>query len=411
MFVGANKGPHSAQYSIYLVLTTIIGGSLASIILIILVVVAHRTLRDPSNPDHAFTEAYYYAIMSAGLYFITSTFIIYTANMLGQTAKTREGRRELAKKFVLQHRSLKLLTILFLAYLLLGARVFAKIENWRYLDAVFWADVTILTIGFGDFKPVTHLGKSLLIPYALFGIFILVLVVYCITQVVFERGKSMWEVRMRDKQRIHEIRKREGIAYRRYSILRSNLQGSTSSETNDHIVDSTPHIETPVDHREVRKLRLAAERTSRERDFLIMRSILIHSKRRRILFSMGLWLGFAVFLWFFGAVLFYFCERDQNWTYFSSVYFTFISLLAIGYGDDTLHSFSGKAVFVLWSLIVVPTLTMLISTSTEAIGVPYMVGAQEWFKRRVLGRGEDGGGKVVKELSRNSPAFNCYKPY
>ncbi|KUJ14162.1 voltage-gated potassium channel [Mollisia scopiformis] len=397
MFVGGKKGSHAARHSFYLVLVTIVGGSLASIILVVLVIVASMTLQLPSPPNHAFTEAYYYAIMAAALYFITSVFIVYTAYMLWETLKTRKGRRELSKQFAGQHRSLKILTILFLVYLLLGARAFAKIEGWRYLDAVFWADVTILTVGFGDFKPTTHLGKSLLIPFALCGIFILFLVVYCITQVVFEPGKSMWEIHIRDQARLKRIREREGRKPNKHSLFGSRFQDSSSSETNNGVAGSTSlHTGTVLDHK---KQQLLAERAAREQDFLTMRSILMQAKRRRIFFSMYLWLGFAVFLWFFGAALFYFCERDQDWSYFTSIYFTFISLMTIGYGDDTLHSMPGKAVFVLWSLIVVPTLTMLISTGTEAIGVPYLLNMQEWFKRRVLKRERTAGGHMKKMTS------------
>ena len=70
-----------------------------------------------------------------------------------------------------------------------------------------------------------------------------------------------------------------------------------------------------------------------------------------------------------GAAIFYVCETPQTWTYFTAVYFTFISLLAIGYGDNTLKCIPGKAFFVLWSLIVVPSLTMLITTGAEAVAL------------------------------------------
>ena len=85
-----------------------------------------------------------------------------------------------------------------------------------------------------------------------------------------------------------------------------------------------------------------------------------------------------------GAYVFYTCERSRGWTYFNSVYFTFISLLAIGYGDVTLSTMAGKSFFVLWSLIVVPTLTMLISTGTEAIGYPFLMGMRSKFRYFLL---------------------------
>lgn len=50
-----------------------------------------------------------------------------------------------------------------------------------------------------------------------------------------------------------------------------------------------------------------------------------------------------------------------DWTYYQAVYFGFLGLLTIGYGDETPASNSGKAFFVIWSLLAVPTLTILIS--------------------------------------------------
>jgi potassium channel subfamily K, other eukaryote len=75
-----------------------------------------------------------------------------------------------------------------MAYILFGAAVFFHVEGWRYLDAVYWADVTILIIGFGDFKPLTTLGRALLIPYATGGIFILFLFICCVPKLVERRG-------------------------------------------------------------------------------------------------------------------------------------------------------------------------------------------------------------------------------
>jgi hypothetical protein len=113
-----------------------------------------------------------------------------------------------------------------------------------------------------------------------------------------------------------------------------------------------------------------------------MKFIILRAARKRILYSMSLWFFFALFLWLVGAVVFYRAEKDQRWTYFHAVYFTFVSLLAIGYGDVTLKSMLGKAFFVLWSLVVVPTLTMLISTGTEAVGIPYLTGLKKWYSQK-----------------------------
>ncbi len=41
-----------------------------------------------------------------------------------------------------------------------GAAIFARVENRSYLDALFWEDSTILTVGLGDYAPKTHIGRT-----------------------------------------------------------------------------------------------------------------------------------------------------------------------------------------------------------------------------------------------------------
>ena len=64
----------------------------------------------------------------------------------------------------------------FIVYLMCGAAVFSHIEGWLFVDGVYWATVTLLTIGYGDVTPATHLGRSLIIPYAICGIVMIGLV-------------------------------------------------------------------------------------------------------------------------------------------------------------------------------------------------------------------------------------------
>lgn len=81
-------------------------------------------------------------------------------------------------------------TISYVFYLALGARVFASIENWSFVDALYWADYTLLTIGLGsDFPLKTTAGKALLIPYAAGGIMMIGLVIGSVRGLVLERGK------------------------------------------------------------------------------------------------------------------------------------------------------------------------------------------------------------------------------
>jgi potassium channel subfamily K len=67
-------------------------------------------------------------------------------------------------------------------------------------------------------------------------------------------------------------------------------------------------------------------------------------------------------LWCVGAIVFWQCEKDaQGMTYFQALYLCYVSLLTIGYGDLAPQSNAGRCFFVIWSLIAVPTITILIN--------------------------------------------------
>lgn len=73
-------------------------------------------------------------------------------------------------------------------------------------------------------------------------------------------------------------------------------------------------------------------------------------------------------LWCVGAVGFWQAEqKTQSLTYFEALYFCYVSLLTIGYGDLSPTSNAGKPFFILWSLLAVPTMTILISDMGDTV--------------------------------------------
>ena len=84
--------------------------------------------------------------MAAGIYLIIALLMCLTVY--------GAWKGHYARQFNLttSQRTLMLQTMSFFTYLLLGALVFSHIEEWEYLDAVYWADVTLLTVGLGDYS-------------------------------------------------------------------------------------------------------------------------------------------------------------------------------------------------------------------------------------------------------------------
>lgn len=313
---------------------TIIGWYLSSILLIADVASIIHIVKVPGQ-RRALTQAFYYAIFAAVLYFIIASLMVFT--VIGA------WRGHYSKEFKLNtsQRTLMLQTISFMIYMVGGAGVYAKIEGWMFLDAVYFTNYTLLTVGIGDYAPSTHLGRGLLFPYAIGGILILGLVIGSIRSLVLQRGKKKLGKRMVEK-------KRELL------LKRMSRKGQTDKLNPIHSKDQAEEAGM-------------SERERREAEFKLMREIQNQASTRQkwqaLFISGSAWL----LLWLIGAVVFYKAEHEQQWSYFQSLYFAYTTLLTIGYGDYSPYSNSGKAFFVFWSLLAVPTLTIVISNMGDTV--------------------------------------------
>ena len=313
---------------------TILGWYLASILLIGDLTAIIHIVKVPGE-RRALTQAFYYAIFACGLYFIIATLMVYTVYGAWKGHYPKEF------KLSMSQRTLMLQTISFMIYMVGGAGVYAKIEGWMFLDALFFTNYTLLTVGIGDYAPSTHLGRGLLFPYAIGGIIILGLVIGSIRTLVLERGKKKIGSRIVEKQRRAHLEK----------MIKKNKA----------------HSLNPIESEQQAQKMGMSERQRRKEEFKLMRHIQekasTNQKWQALLISGGAWL----FLWFIGALIFYFAEHEQDWSYFGSLYFAYTTLLTIGYGDYKPFSNSGKAFFVFWSLLAVPTLTILISNMGDTV--------------------------------------------
>ena len=60
--------------------------------------------------------------------------------------------------------------IVFLILLFGGAFAYSSIEEWNYLDSLYFTVVTVTTIGYGDLVPQTDMGKIFTIFFSFLGI-------------------------------------------------------------------------------------------------------------------------------------------------------------------------------------------------------------------------------------------------
>ncbi|KAJ5288631.1 hypothetical protein N7478_001661 [Penicillium angulare] len=310
----------------------ILGWFIASTLLIAIIIPFGVTMYKPDNTNRVFTQAYFYAIFAAITYFVIACLMIVTVY------GARKGHYSSEFKLSNSQRTLMLQTIIFCFYLLAGAAVYAKIEGWRFLDAVYWADFTVLTIGVGNLAPATHLGRGLLFPFAIGGVVVLGLIISSIRTLMLERG-------------------RQQMANALATRTRKFLVKQATSENNrlrGLVPDLRPNEED--NHRDRQK-----------REFITMQRIrqiaTVQHKWISLTLSLIVWMA----LWLIGAVVFWRSETHQAWTYFESLYFAYVTLLTIGYGDIYPMSSLGKSFFVFWSLLAVPTITILISNIGDTL--------------------------------------------
>lgn len=372
----------------------------------------------PIRPGQTYSQGFWYAVIAACLYMIGSVMLM--INMLGYFLGHYPQHFELDD----YQRTLILQTMMFFCWLAGGAAVFAKVCGWSYADALYFCDVTILTVGFGDFVASNSLGRGLVFPYAVFGIIFLGLMIRSIRQFAISMSKDniirkhAAKTRERAASRSvtteKELRDRLGLpparesTNRRVSIWQSSAAAiaarKRSLEQYGHfdirgrtITFHDTRSKGPLARRATGKLNdpnALNKHDSNEQDDPQSRSLATHSRRHERLLllkeekdrfdamrdiqdsthkfkryyalSMSV-LAFGI-LWCVGAVVFMCVERRmQNMTYFESLYFCYVSLLTIGYGDFSPQSNAGKPFFVVWSLIAVPTMTILVSDMGQTV--------------------------------------------
>jgi potassium channel subfamily K len=263
-----------------------------------------------------------------------------------------------------EQRTLILQMTAFVIWLLIGAAIFQQVLGISFADALYFCDVTVLTLGFGDITASTPVGRGLVWPYAVIGIIILGLVVGSI-------HKFAREVHYDNVIRKHIENKRQTTFDRAINSQEPCVAKGKTSVLEDIVPPAKTHTHS---HRPIRNTinaiagrrprpRINIMREEKDR-FDAMRSIQYDTLRFRrwndLVISI---IAFGV-VWSCGAVVFW---RLEHMSYFDSLYFCFVSLLTIGYGDFTPQSNAGRPFFVMWSLIAIPTMTMLISQMSDTV--------------------------------------------
>ncbi|KAE9377358.1 voltage-gated potassium channel [Stipitochalara longipes BDJ] len=310
----------------------------SSIILIVITSLANSNTW-PVPQGSSLSASFYFACISAGISLtncLLLSFTFYYAKVL------HEIPTDLTMTLTLPQRTLMVQSLGFIIYIMSGAAIFSSIEGWRFTDAIYWATVTLLTIGFGDMAPTTHTGRSLIIPFATSGIVMIGLVIGSIGTLVLDRGAKKMFARMTVNSREKKIRlatQKLGDSPISAVTTQSQLDPS-ASDASEH-----PHI------------------LNEKAEFTLMREVQSDVSRSQHVRLFIIATVAILALWLLGGLVFWTTEKaSQSWSYFDGLYFCFIALMTIGYGDLEVSSAAGKAAFVYWAFLAVPTMTILVAS-------------------------------------------------
>ncbi|KAJ5052395.1 uncharacterized protein L3040_002145 [Drepanopeziza brunnea f. sp. 'multigermtubi'] len=400
---------------------TIISWYIATGILIAITVAMNKYV-PPVRPGETYSQGFWYAIIAAVLYLIGSMMLM--VNMLGYFLGHYPQHFDLDD----DQRTLILQTMMFFFWLAGGAAVFQKVCGMSYANALYFCDVTVLTVGFGDVIANNDAGRGLVFPYSVIGIIFLGLMINSIRKftVGISKDNIIKKHQLNQRERTFsrtvtsekELRdrlglppKREGQELRRERRLPSSIEPVRRSSSLDqygqfnvrgnnitfkehkervlatgggrggagkaHKPKAALSRDAKLQRRAAGKGPIARRAKHREKLILLkeekdrfdaMRDIQAHTNRFKQYYALSMSvLAFGI-LWCVGALVFMYAEaRIQNLSYFDALYFCYVSLLTIGYGDFSPRSNAGKPFFVVWSIVAVPTMTILLSDMSNTV--------------------------------------------
>ncbi|RDI80392.1 hypothetical protein Vi05172_g9571 [Venturia inaequalis] len=325
----------------------------------------------PVGPTQIYSGGFWYGIAAASMYLILTALLM--LNLLGFIRGHYPRHFELTE----DQRTLIVQTMLFFIWLAGGAAVYSRLEGWRFIDALYYVDVTVLTVGFGDLYPSENAGRALLIPYSVIGIIMLGLVIGAIfksdktvrSSLELERKEIELEL-ARERAQMKQAARPSARSTATGRVLTFAMENrSRRNSANNSMANGRPSLarQNTMQRHVQKQQKIILLKEEKER-FEAMRGIQKKSEAWRAWYRLTLTLTIFLVFWCVGAVFFWQAETATlGQTYWQSIYFCWVSLLSIGYGDFSPKTGAGRCFFFIWSLIAVPTMTILASDLTSTV--------------------------------------------
>ncbi|KAL9100588.1 MAG: hypothetical protein Q9163_004047 [Psora crenata] len=316
----------------------------------------------PRRPEQTYSQGFWHAVIAAVLYLVSS--MVLMLNMLGYFLGHYPQHFELSD----EQRNLILQTMMFSIWLAGGAGIFSKVEGWSFPDAVRVGGIIILGLMVSSIRKFARqLGST-----------------HVVRGHVQKRRTQTFNRSAATDEQFQQMKSQHFS--RKHRRLYPEISGPSGKRKQNVSFDleKGPGAQAPYNQHQRRIKRLKAGMTklravaSREPKILLlkeeklrfdaMRAIQRSTSRFKRYTALTTSVIAFGLLWCVGAIGFWKAEqKTQHLTYFQSLYFCYVSLLTIGYGDLSPNSNAGKPFFIVWSLIAVPTMTILISDMGDTV--------------------------------------------
>lgn len=284
-------------------LICIVGWTTASLMLLIDIIICASKFFDE---EHQKSIGFWYAAITSGLYLCCT--LTLTTHFVGYLLGKYPAKFNLIKN----ERSLMVFTVSFSVILIWGGGMFSRLMHVSFGNGLYFCVVSILTVGLGDLLPVSVAARILVLVYSTLGVINLALIIAMTTGIFRSSSGSVCffhKVEVRRKKELNRIKNGE-VSY-----------------------------------------------TSKEAFYKMQSFRELARSRQRLEALLSTLLAFIIF-WHLGSLGLKFAE---NWSYFGGMYFCFLCLLTIGYGDYAPTSGAGRAFFVIWALGAVPMMSAILS--------------------------------------------------
>ncbi|SGY93202.1 BQ5605_C037g11577 [Microbotryum silenes-dioicae] len=316
-----------------------------------------------------------------------------------QTKWYRQGGTGLSGK----QRSLVVAFGVFMGTICVGSVMTKYLNNFSsFLDSIYFIIQTITTTGFGDLVPKTTASRIFSIFYDTWGILSFAVVVAFVRSTALEAMQTQYKKREKiilqriQGQRLERIRTGDSrqveaprtswprrflnrFAFYSTPTPRPRIEAQGVGEEQD--LDAQ-RIEM-MDPRLLNGNIIAdagglLHEDDYEKTILEMKRERAREHRSELVVSLLIYLT----TWVVGAAVF---SRLENWDYFISFYFVFMTFTTIGHGDYAPRTQAGRAFFSAWALVGAGVTTVFFSILADSYSSRFNgLATRNWFKRTLL---------------------------